>query len=229
MSLEKLTLIIPAKNEEESLPLVLDELKKYNVKKIVIIPPNDHKTYNAIEKYDCKILFQKNNGFGAAIIEGFNNSETYYSCIFNADGSFDPASLQEMYDLLEDKNNQLDFIFNSRYTGNGGSDDDTIITKIGNFFFTGLCNVLFRTKASDVLYTYVMGKTKYFLDNNLKCYDFTLCVELVIKAKKNRQNYFFLNSYERSRLKGIKKVNEFKDGFLILIYMIKQFFGLNIK
>ena len=74
----------------------------------------------------------------------------------------------------------------------------------------------------------ISPKTKYFLDNNLKCYDFTLCVELVIKAKKNRQNYFFLNSYERSRLKGIKKVNEFKDGLLILIYMIKQFFVLNI-
>ena len=37
MSVEKLTLIIPAKNEEESLPLVLDELEKYKVKKIVII------------------------------------------------------------------------------------------------------------------------------------------------------------------------------------------------
>ena len=163
MSLEKLTLIIPAKNEEESLPLVLDELEKYNVKKIVVIPSDDHKTYNAIEKYDCKILFHKKNGFGAAIIEGFNNSETYYSCIFNADGSFDPASLQEMYDLLEDKNKKLDFIFNSRYNGNGGSDDDTIITRIGNFFFTSLCNLLFRTNASDVLYTYVMGKPKYFL------------------------------------------------------------------
>ena len=50
MSLKKLTLIIPAKNEEESLPLVLDELKKYNVNKIVIIPSDDHKTYKAIEK-----------------------------------------------------------------------------------------------------------------------------------------------------------------------------------
>ena len=128
---------------------------------------------------------------------------------------------------MTNKNTKLDIIFNSRYTGNGGSDDDTIITRIGNFFFTSLCNLLFRTNASDVLYTYVMGKTKYFLHNNLKCYDFTLCVELVIKAKKNKQNYFFLNSYERSRLKGIKKVNEFKDGLLILIYMIKQFFGLN--
>ena len=56
------------------------------------------------------------------------------------------------------------------------------------------------------------------------CEDFTLCTELVIRAKQNMQNYIFLGSYERSRLKGTKKVNEIKDGFLILIYMIKEFF-----
>ena len=33
MKLENLTLIIPAKHEEESLPIVLDELKKFGVKK----------------------------------------------------------------------------------------------------------------------------------------------------------------------------------------------------
>ena len=219
---EKLTLIIPAKNEEESLPLVLDELKQYNVKKIVVIPPDDLKTFNAIKNYDCKVIFQEKDGFGAALIQGLKNSTTTYSCIFNADGSFDPSSLHKMYKILEDQDRQIDFVFNSRYTNGGGSDDDTFLTRIGNFFFTRFCNLLYQTKASDVLYTYVMGKTAYFNENKLTCLDFTLCVELIIKAKRNKQVYYFLGSYERSRLKGIKKVNEWKDGFLILKYMIQQ-------
>jgi hypothetical protein len=33
-----------------------------------------------------------------------------------------------------------------------------------------------------------------------------------------------IESYERKRIAGIKKVNAFKDGFLILKYMIKLFF-----
>ena len=33
-----------------------------------------------------------------------------------------------------------------------------------------------------------------------------------------------INSYERKRIAGKKKVNAFKDGFLILKYMIKLFF-----
>lgn len=226
MKLGNLTLIIPAKQEQESLPIVLDELEKFKVKKIVVMPRDDIATYEAIKNYDCEIIYQETQGFGAAIIEGLNNSETRYSCIFNADGSFDPNDLIKMISLLENKKNSLDYVFNSRYTGLGGSDDDTLLTKFGNFFFTQLCNILFKTKATDVLYTYVMGKTDCFKKNNLICNDFTICIELVIKAKKNNQNYLFFNSYERSRLKGKKKVNEFKDGFLILVYIIKKFLGV---
>jgi hypothetical protein len=32
--------------------------------------------------------------------------------------------------------------------------------------------------------------------------------------------------YERERIAGKKKVNEFRDGFKILIYMIKRFLGI---
>ena len=39
--MENLTLVIPAKNEEESLPLVIEELKKYNLKIIIVLEEND--------------------------------------------------------------------------------------------------------------------------------------------------------------------------------------------
>ena len=63
MKLNKLTLVIPAKDEEESLPIVLKELEKFNVKKIVVMPEEDKKTFEAIKNLDCKILFQRKKGF----------------------------------------------------------------------------------------------------------------------------------------------------------------------
>ena len=39
--MDNLTLVIPAKNEKESLPEVLDEIKSYNCKKIVIMEKSD--------------------------------------------------------------------------------------------------------------------------------------------------------------------------------------------
>ena len=52
-----LTLLIPAKQEGQSLPLVLDELKPYNLKILVVIANNDSQTEQAISNYDVEILF----------------------------------------------------------------------------------------------------------------------------------------------------------------------------
>ena len=218
--MEDLTLVIPAKYEASTLPKVLDELEKFNVKKIITVPKYDKETLEAIKDYDCKIIHQSGEGFGNALIEGIFNVETKYLCIFNADGSFDPKYLNEMIVFLK---NEYDFVFNTRYEKNSGSDDDTFLTYIGNKFFTKLCKILFKLNISDVLFTYVMGKTDAFKKLNLKNNDFTFCIELPVKAKFNNFKSISSPSYERSRLSGKKKVNEFKDGFLILISIIKLF------
>ena len=66
-----------------------------------------------------------------------------------------------------------------------------------------------------------MGKTEAFNRLKLKNKDFTFCIELPVKAKFHKFRSIALPSYERSRISGKKKVNEFKDGFLILISIFK--------
>ncbi len=219
--MENLTLVIPAKNEKESLPHVLEELKNYNLKIIVILEEQDIETITSIKNFDCKILNQSKKGYGNALIEGINNTTTKYFCIFNADGSFNPIYLSQLKNKIQ--LNQ-DFVFCSRYEQGGGSEDDTILTYIGNKFFTSLCNLLFKLKITDVLFTYVMGSTRAFKELNMSFNDFSFCVELPIKAKK--KNYILSNlpSIERSRIAGVKKVNEFRDGLLILISILRLLF-----
>ena len=77
---------------------------------------------------------------------------------------------------------------------------------------------------SDILFTYILGKTHSFKKLNLKNYDFRICVELPIKAKRMNFSYITLPSYERSRIGGKKKVNAIKDGLLILFEMVRLFF-----
>ena len=223
MDLKKLTLLIPAKYEKESLPIVLKSLENFNCKKLIVMSSDDFETINSIKEYECDILFQKKSGYGNAIIEGINNIKTEYMCIFNADGSFDHNDLEKMYFLAISKN--LDFIFASRYSGsNSGSEDDSFVTFVGNKIFSFLGTLLFNLNLKDILYTYVLGKTISFKLCNLSCGDFRICVEFPIKAKKLNFVYNSFSSFESRRLFGKKKVNEFKDGFLILYYMICKFF-----
>ena len=215
--MKELTLVIPAKAEAECLPRVLDELKNFDCKKIIIIPETDLNTQNAVKNLDCKIIMQNDDGFGSALIQGINEVETNFLCIFNADGSFDPKYLKNMFDELS---NNCDFVFNSRYENGGGSDDDTFLTLIGNRIFTFICNLFFRLNISDVLFTYVMGKTSAFKSLDLKRKDFRFCIELPVLVKFKKYKFISKSSYERSRLSGRKKVNELKDGFLILLCIL---------
>lgn len=213
-----LTLVIPAKNEKESLPLVLEELQNYNLKIIVVLEKDDYDTITSINKFSCEILYQEKKGYGDALIQGIKSVKTEFFCIFNADGSFKPTEIKKMYDLSKYSN--YDLVFASRYEKYSDSEDDTIVTFVGNKIFSFLGKVLFSLKISDILYTFVLGKTKRTKNLNLIYDDFCFCVELPIKAYKNKFLMISTPAKERKRFGGKKKVNAFRDGLKILISMI---------
>ena len=222
--MKDLTLIIPAKKEAESLPTFLNEINNFDCKKLIVLQKEDFETKESIINFkNVDVLEQKNNGYGNALIEGINSVKTEFCCIINADGSMDPKYLNEMRNSAL----KLDFVFGSRYQKpGGGSEDDDIVTSTGNFLFTFAGNILFNLKITDILYTYILGKTSSFRNLNLKNSDFRICVEIPIKAKFRKMNYICLPSYERERIGGKKKVNALKDGLLILYEIVKYFLRL---
>ena len=219
-----LTLIIPAKKEAESLPIFLKEIERFKYKKLIVLQKEDLETKKAIENIkNIEVYEQKKNGYGSALIEGINSVKTDYCCIINADGSMDPKYLEDM----KKQCTNLDFIFGSRYQKpGGGSEDDDLVTSIGNFIFTLLGNILFNLKITDILYTFILGKTSSFKNLNLDNFDFRICVEIPIKAKFKKMNYICTPSFERERIGGKKKVNALKDGLLILSEIVKYFLRL---
>ena len=121
--MSNLTLLIPAKFEFESLPIFLKELEKYDYKKKIILELNDTKTIEAAKQFtDVEILYQTKSGYGNALIEGINHTNTEYFSIINADGSMNPIELEKM--LEEITNRDFDIVFGSRYMNNAGSEDD---------------------------------------------------------------------------------------------------------
>jgi len=218
--MKNLTLVIPAKHEEYSLPKVLEEIKNIKCKKLIVLSKSDAATIRSIKNYKCRIIKQKYNGYGNALIEGINNVKTDYLCIFNADGSFHPKYLNIM---LNKSMLNKSFVFASRYTKAGGSADDSLLTLVGNKIFTLIGKNFFKLNISDILFTYIMGQTTKFKRLKLSNSDFRICVEIPIKIKINNFKYQSIGSFERKRLGGKKKVNEFIDGYLILLELIKNY------
>ena len=217
--IDNLTLVVPAKEDTDCLFHVLEELKNFDIEKIIVIPKNDELPKDwKFEK--MQVINQNNKGYGNALIEGIEKVKTDYFCLFNADGSFKPSELEGMLNLT----NKFDFVFGSRYLKDAKSDDDTIITSIGNYIFSKIGKIFFNVKLSDILYTFVLCDTKKTRQLNLLSEDFGFCVELPIKIERKKFTYTDIASHERKRISGKKNVNEFIDGFKILTRMFKFFF-----
>ena len=92
--------------------------------------------------------------------KGIETVETEFFCIFNADGSFDPKELLQMYDQVDAHN--YDIIFGSRYEKNAGSEDDTLVTFIGNYIFTKLGRIFFKLNIFSLLVLYTLIFTSAF-------------------------------------------------------------------
>ena len=74
--MKDLTLIIPAKNEKESLPSVLEELNNFDLKIIIVLEKSDIETIESIKEYRKEIIYQTNKGYGDALIQGLSNVKT---------------------------------------------------------------------------------------------------------------------------------------------------------
>ena len=224
---ENIEILIPTLNEEGNIAETIKNLKLQGFNNLTIIDDNSQdKTVKICRELGCNVLENINLsrlGFGKSVIKALKNSNSKYCCIFDGDNSFDPSSLELMVDKID---NKFDFVFCSRYKDNNVSEDDTIIRKFGNFFFTKLVNILFRINTTDVLFLYVMGKREDFLSLNLNSDDYRICTEILLKCYINF-NCAEILSIERKRKFGKSKVNAALDGFKILTnifyYYIKSF------
>ena len=223
MNQNNIEILIPTFNEEKNIETVIKELNTEGYNNITILDANStDNTVAVAKKKNCKIISDTKDikGFGGSIINGLNNLELDYFCIFDGDNSFNPKEISKMYEKMR---SGYDFVFASRYLNNEKSDDDTFITRFGNYFFTKLVRILFKIDTTDVLFLYVMGKKSNITRLNLLQNDFSICTEFIVKSYKNFKCTEIL-SKERKRLYGISKVNKFLDGLTILINIFKLFF-----
>lgn len=220
-------IFVPTLNEEGNIKNTIRGIKENGFHNITILDGNSSdKTMEFAKSLNCKVRLENEKqfqNFGGAIISAINKSESKYCCVFDGDGSFDPSSLNLMIDKI---NQNYDFVFCSRYLGGEVSEDDTLITKIGNIFFTNFVKLFFGIKTTDVLFLYFMTKTSHLKSINCKMFDFRICIEILISAYRDF-NCVEIFSKEKKRIFGESKVNKFLDGFKILTYLITLRLNIN--
>lgn len=205
------TIVIPAHNEEVSLPKLLPRLVKLGYKIIVVDDGSTDNTYEIAKKY-CEVIKNRRRcGKGCALRKGFNNAKTDIIVMMDADLSHNPLEIKKLVQPLLD-NDKVGVVIGSRTLG--GSEEYTYSKTLGNLVITTFFNIFFGTRLTDSINGFKAFRKN--ITNNLRCNGFN--IEIEILGNCIRKGYFIMEvpSYEIARRSGKSKLNKILDAFLWL-------------
>ena len=192
--MKKVSIIIPAYNEEKTIGKLLDKIIKIQLnqinfeKEIIVVDDgSDDNTSNICEKYqNIKLLKQTNMGKGKAVQNGIKFSKGNYILIQDADLEYDPISYIELLKPFNQSNKNI-AVFGSRYLKNNRSlrkkpfQDQNLFA----FFFNYFLSFFFLCCTENLLATYLQD-TKFMKKFFLKKIQFTpLDLKLTMKSQLN--------------------------------------------
>jgi glycosyltransferase involved in cell wall biosynthesis len=237
MSIHKLSILIPAYNEENTIQLILERVKEVVlpngiVKEIVIV--NDcskDKTIEKVEEYisqnaamDIRLFSQTHNqGKGAAINRAIKECSGDYLIVQDADLEYDP---QEYNLLLKPVfMDNADVVYGSRFVGHHPHRILFFWHSIGNKFLTRLSNMMTNLNLTDMETCYKLIRTSIAKNIEIKENRFGIEPEITAKlarVPKVRIYEVGISYYGRTYEEG-KKIG-WKDGFRAIWCILKYRF-----
>ena len=231
--MHKLSIIIPVFNEEATIAKVIDVVSNLklidNIQKEIIIinDASNDKSKKAIEQAIKEVGSEnirlinhaKNTGKGGAIQTGIQLATGDYTIIQDADLELDPNEINRLLEKVE--NNEADIVYGSRFL-NKESSGGTGLSNMANKVLTGLSNLIFRIKITDMETCYKLVPSPLFKSLKLVEKRFGFEPEITARLAKHRDLRWaeVAITYQARTEEQGKKIG-WKDGFRAMWCILK--------
>jgi glycosyltransferase involved in cell wall biosynthesis len=224
----RVSVIIPTLNEAQNLPHVFARIPA-DVYEVIIV--DGHSADNTIAvarglRPDVRVVMQTRRGKGNALACGFEAAAGDIIAMIDADGSTDPGEIPQFVQALL---GGADFAKGSRFCAGAGSSDITPLRSLGNKALSGIVNVMYRTRYSDLCYGFNVfwrhclpaigldaGRPGKGGDKKLWGDGFEVETLMNIRVATAGLSITEVPSFEHSRIHGTSNLNTFADGARVL-------------
>jgi dolichol-phosphate mannosyltransferase len=210
-----LSIIIPCRNEEESIEITIYEIMEYlndSLEKFEINIINDFSTDNTLSKIKkiselekkIKVYDNKVKGLGGAINLGLKNSSYKYTTIVMADLSDKPEDILKYYKEIND--NQLDAVLGSRFISGSKIKNYPKKKLFFNRIFNYLVKILFLHPYNDYTNAFKIYRTDVLKEiEPLVSENFNIFLELPLKIITRKYKYSIIPISWENRKSGKAK------------------------
>ena len=227
----RLSIIIPAYNEEKTIISILDKVNKVTIegieKEIIVVDDcSQDRTLDLLKKnnnlYNLLIKLNKNGGKGAAVKKGLSKATGKYILFQDADLEYDPNDYVKMVQPVLRFN--ADVVMGSRLSAPQFTRVYYFWHKIGNRFITLIFNILNNTTFTDIYSCYLLFKTDLIKPRELVTNGWEQQAEIlsIIASKANSLYEVPINYYGRTYEEG-KKIRARNVISVLLTIFLRKF------
>lgn len=230
---KKVAIVIPAFNEELSIENTIREFHQYCPEALIYVVNNNSTDRTAavaqytLEDLDCgKVIYEPLQGKGSAIRSALSQVDCDLLVLVDADGSHRPEQLHSMMEMTEER--QLDLLIGNRFrTGEYQGLNKRPLHNIGNRAISSLVRALFGAKIGDVLCGYRVLSRRFYKDYPAHFNGFEVEIDMTVYGLANG---FRVDEhpvgFSARPMGSHSKVRTFKDGFKLLIAILKIHWNL---
>lgn len=214
---EKITVIIPARNEAAALPKVLRSIPDYVSEVIVADNGSTDGTSEIAQTYGATTVYVETPGYGRACLAGIKAAAPTDILVFlDGDASDYP---QDMHALLAPiLDGSVDFVIGSRLTGEREKGSLTLQQSFGNRLACFLMTLFWKSRFTDLgPFRAIRSDTLAELNMQAPTYGWT--VEMQVRALKKGVAYAEVPVRYRKRI-GVSKISGTVRGVILAGYYI---------
>ena len=226
----RLSIIIPAFNEEKTIIEILNRVNKVEIqgveKEIIVVDDfSQDGTLDLLKKnnklYSLLIKLNKNGGKGAAVKKGLSKATGKYILFQDADLEYDPNDYVKLIEPV--LRFDADVVMSSRLSAPQFTRVYYFWHKIGNRFITLIFNILNNTTFTDIYSCYLLFKTNLIKPQELLTNGWEQQAEIlsIVASKANSLYEVPINYYGRTYEEGKKIRARDVISVLLTIFMRK--------
>ncbi|MEM0160536.1 MAG: glycosyltransferase family 2 protein [Thermoplasmata archaeon] len=217
-----ISIVIPTRNEEKSIGLVISEIhKEMNEEyEIIVVDSSSDKTPEIANSLGAKIIREERKGYGRAYKTGFSVVNGDIIVTLDGDDTYPVTEIPVLIEYL--RSHDVDFISCDRITKLSGLEEMDKTHRLGNAILNFAFLMLYFHKIKDSQSGMWIFKKSLLKKMNLNADGMAFSEEIKVEALKNGK--FIEIPIKYGIRKGQKKLNTFRDGILNLLFLIKKRF-----